>query len=109
MRSAGGGTTTSTTTTIAMDATSFTVTTGNDVTVYKFDGTETPVGRAGNAVAKASWKSDRLVIETTTQLPSGPITQTSTWYLDGTALVCEVSTPTQSGQPSVRKTYYTQR
>jgi hypothetical protein len=109
VRSAEGMSTSTVQTTIAMDATSFTVTTGSDVTVYKFDGSETPVGRRGNAVAKAAWKGDRLVIETTTQLPSGPITQTTTWYLEGTSLVSEVSTPTQSGQPTVRKTYYTQR
>jgi len=110
MRSGGGGGrggAVAGPTVIAIDAASFTIGTGDSKTAYKLDGTPTVVpGPNGDRTSKTAWKGDHLVIETTSQGPAGPIVQTTTWYLEGEALVREVSTPTPEGNPIVRKTYF---
>jgi hypothetical protein len=94
-------------TVIAIDSSSFTIGTGDAKTSYKLDGTPTVMpGPNGDRTSKTAWKGDHLVIETTSQGPSGPIVQTTSWYLEGEALVRETSTPTPDGNPIVRKTYY---
>ena len=93
--------------TIALEADTFSVTTGTNVTTYRLDGspttTETP---GGQVTAKAAWKGDRIVIETTGSGPNGPIVTTSTWYIEGDALVRETSLPGPDGEVMTRKTYY---
>jgi hypothetical protein len=92
---------------LALDTATFTVTNGPTVTAYKLDGSATTISSPrGDMTAKAAWKGDRLVIETTSQGPNGPMVTTTTWYLDGEALVRETSTPTPDGEASVRKTFY---
>ena len=87
--------------------TTFTIATAETSTAYKLDGsattTETP---RGNVTVKAGWKDDRIVIETTAPGPAGPMVSTTSWYLDGAALVRETSVTGADGQPIVRKLYY---
>jgi hypothetical protein len=100
MRSGGGGRGGGPTV-IAMDATTFTVGT----TAYKLDGSTTTIEtRGGTAMAKAAWKGDRLVIETTN--PGAASAVVTTWYREGDALVRETSTPGPDGEPIVRKTFF---
>ena len=109
MRSGGGGGRGGAAgpTVISIDASAFTIGSGDAKTAYKLDGSATVVqGPNGDRTSKAGWKGDHLVIETTSQGPSGPIVQTTTWYLEGEALVRETSTPTPDGNPIVRKTYF---
>ena len=93
--------------TISLDANTFTIATAETSTAYKLDGsattTETP---RGNVTVKAGWKDDRIVIETTAPGPAGPMVSTTSWYLDGAALVREISVTGADGQPIVRKLYY---
>ncbi|HEX7778808.1 MAG TPA: hypothetical protein VF424_06200, partial [Vicinamibacterales bacterium] len=74
---------------------------------YRLDGTatmtETP---RGQAIVKAAWQGDRVVIETTTQGPEGSLVSTATWYLEGDALVRETSALGPDGQAISRKTYF---
>ena len=94
-------------TTIALDTNTFTIGVGENHTMYRLDGapstTDTPAGRA---TSKASWKDDKLVIETTTDTANGPVASTVLWYLEGESLVRETQTTNASGQPNVRKTYF---
>jgi hypothetical protein len=90
-------------TTIALDTTSFTV----GPTTYRLDGTVTTMqGPRGDITAKAGWKGDKLVIETTSPGSEGPVVTTTTWYREGESLVRETSTPGLDGQPIVRKAYF---
>jgi hypothetical protein len=93
--------------TIALEADTFSVSSGTNVTTYRLDGspttTETP---GGQITAKASWKGDRIVIETTGPGPNGPIATTATWYIEGESLVRETSLPGPDGELMTRKTYY---
>ena len=80
MRSGGGPTPT----VISVDAGSFKIGSGENVTTYKTDGSvQTITTPRGEVKAKAAWKGDKLVIETTSEGPNGPLTSTNTWYLDG--------------------------
>lgn len=93
--------------TIALDATTFTVGSGETSTAYRLDGSPTTVDLPnGKATTKAGWKDDRLVIETTTDGISGPIVTTVVWYLEGDSLVRETHVPGPDGQTRVRKTYF---
>jgi hypothetical protein len=106
MRSGGAGGPVPTT--ISMNAGSFTIGSGENSTTYKTDGSlNTITTPAGTEVkAKATWKDDKLVIETTTETPNGPRNATNTWYLDGESLVRETSTTTPDGQAVTRKTIF---
>jgi len=104
-RSGGGGGAAGvpTPTTIVLDTTSFTV----GPTTYKLDGSVTTMqGPRGDITAKAAWKGDKLVIETTSPGSEGPVVTTTTWYREGESLVRETSTPGLDGQPIVRKTFF---
>ena len=95
--------------TIAMDAKTLTITrttqAGETKTVYNLDGTDSKITMGqGEAVAKAKWDGDKLVIETTSQGQNGPQVQKVTWYLDGASLVQERA-PRQEGAPAA-KTFY---
>jgi hypothetical protein len=92
---------------ITLDSSTFTLAQGETSTAYKLDGTPTTISTpAGDATAKASWKGDRLVIETTSPTPNGPITTSVAWYLDGQSLVRETSVPAPNGELMTRKTFY---
>jgi hypothetical protein len=94
-------------TTITLDSTTFTLAQGETTTAYKLDGTPTTISTpAGDATAKASWKGDRLVIDTTTPGPNGPIVTSVAWYLDGQSLVRETSVSAPNGELMTRKTFY---
>ena len=94
-------------TTIAMDAKSFTVTQGQNATVYALDGSATDVSNArSRGTAKAAWQGDKLIIETTTEGPNGPMVSQAAWYLEGEWLVRENSSTGPDGQPFSRKTYF---
>ena len=93
--------------TLALDGNTFSVTNGANVTTYHLDGTpstsDTPNGQV---TAKASWKGDHIVIETTGQGPNGPTVTTATWYIEGESLVRETSLPGPDGELMTRKTYF---
>jgi hypothetical protein len=92
---------------ITADANTFTVGSGETTTTYRLDGTPTTTETPrGQATVKAAWQGDRVVIETTTQGPQGPLVSTATWYLEGDALVRETSAPGPDGQAISRKTYF---
>jgi hypothetical protein len=85
---------------ITLDATSFTV----GPTKYKLDGTSSFEGPKGTVLVKASWKGDKLILEEGGPGGSGA---TIAWYLEGNALVRELSSPARDGgEPRVRKVYY---
>ena len=93
-------------TVLALDANTFTVGSGETARVYRLDGSptilETPAGRS---TSKASWKDDKLVIETTLEGANGPVNTTLVWYLEGDSLVRE-NHANLNGTASVRKTYF---
>jgi hypothetical protein len=92
---------------ITADANTFTVGTGETITTYRLDGTPTTTETPrGQSTARAAWQGDRIVIETTTQGPNGPLVSTATWYLEGDALVRETSAPGPNGESISRKTYF---
>ena len=94
-------------TTITLDAKSFTLTSGQNATVYALDGSVTDVSNArSKATAKAAWQGDKLVIETTSEGPNGPVVSQASWYLDGEWLVRENSATGADGAAIVRKTYF---
>jgi P pilus assembly chaperone PapD len=56
---------------------------------------------------KATWKDDKLVIETTNPGPNGSTLSVATWYLEGDSLVRESNAIMPDGtQTPARKTYY---
>jgi len=94
-------------TVIAMDAGSFKIGSGENITTYKTDGSVQTITTArGEVKAKAAWKGDKLVIETTSEGPNGPLTSTNTWYLEGESLVRETNSTTPDGQTIARKTFF---
>jgi hypothetical protein len=110
-RGGGGGGMRSGGTPVAMnitaDASTFSIGSGETIRTYRLDGTtateETP---RGQSTVKASWQGDKVVIETTSQGPNGPLVTTATWYLEGDALVRETSAPGPTGEAVTRKTYF---
>lgn len=87
-------------TVITLDATTFSTDIGGIHTSYPLNGTEVTVQlRNTEARAKASWKGDTLVIEQTIESSNGPVTSTTSWFLEGDSLVRETT----------RKTYYKRR
>jgi hypothetical protein len=93
--------------TLALEAATFSVTSGQTTTSYRLDGSPTPVDTPrGPATAKATWKNDKLVIETTTNTAAGQLTTTVLWYLEGESLVRETQSVGADGQTIARKTYY---
>jgi hypothetical protein len=91
---------------VTIDANAFSIGSGETTTAYKLDGSATTTQTArGEAVAKAAWKGDRLVIETTTNTANGPSVSTAAYYLDGEWLVRETTT-TMMDQTITRKTYF---
>ena len=100
-----GGAVISADTVIAIDANTFSTNIGGMQTSYPLDGSEVtvPVRSRGpegaitsEAKARASWKGDMLVIETTINGPDGPVTSTTSWFLEGDSLV----------RLTTRRTYY---
>lgn len=91
---------------LALDANTFTMGSGETARVYRLDGSptilETPAGRS---TSKASWKDDKLVIETTLEGANGPVNSSTVWYLEGDSLVRE-NHANFNGTASVRKTYF---
>ena len=93
----GGGAGVSTDMVITIDANTFSTNIGGIHTSYPLDGSEVTVQtRGGEAKARASWKGDMLVIETTSSGPDGPVTSTTSWFLEGDSLV----------RLTTRRTYY---
>jgi hypothetical protein len=87
----------STDTVITMDANNFITDIGGVRTSYPLNGSEVPVQlRNSEGRARASWKGDTIVIETTLETPTGPLVSTTSWYLEGDSLV----------RLTNRKTYY---
>jgi hypothetical protein len=85
-------------TVIAIDANTFSTDIAGVHTSYPLNGSEVSIAmrtmapNAGGLVAsegkaRASWKGDMLVIETTYAGPEGPITNTTSWFLEGDSLV----------------------
>jgi hypothetical protein len=103
-RSGGGGVMVAGPVSITMDASTFAVGGAS----YRLDGSVTTIETPrGTTTAKAAWSGDKLVIETTSQGPNGPLVSKATWYLEGESLVRETSLPAPDGaDPIVRKTYY---
>jgi hypothetical protein len=90
-----------------MSATAVTLSNGTTETAYHLDGSSLAFTTVrGDATAKASWKADHFVIETTINGAAGPIVTTSAWYLDDQGLVNDSSTKTADGQSTSRKTFY---
>jgi hypothetical protein len=90
-----------------MTATVVTLSNGTTDTAYHLDGSTLAFNTVrGDATAKASWKADHFVIETTINGAAGPIVTTSAWYLDEQGLVNESSTKTADGQSASRTTFY---
>jgi hypothetical protein len=84
----GGGVGVAADTVITMDASTFTLDSGGFQTSYPINGTEATVQtRSGTAKARASWKGDTLVIDQTIDSPNGPVTSTTSWFLEGDSLV----------------------
>ena len=93
--------------TLSLDATSFTVGSGEISTGYKLDGSVTTTDtERGQIATKAAWKGDHIVIETTAPGPNGSITTTTSWYLEGESLVRETSRPGPDGQPIAAKAFF---
>jgi hypothetical protein len=93
----GGGAGVSTDMVIAIDVNTFSTNIGGVHTSYPLDGSEVTVQtRGGDAKARASWKGDMLVIETISNGPDGPVTSTTSWFLEGDSLV----------RLTTRRTYY---
>ena len=96
-RVARGGVAVSTDMTITMDGTTFSVEQGGTQSNYPLDGSETTIQtRGGQAKARASWKGDTLIIEQTIDSPNGPVTSTTSWFMEGDSLV----------RLTARRTYY---
>ncbi|HUR21156.1 MAG TPA: hypothetical protein VMZ90_10135 [Vicinamibacterales bacterium] len=96
-RGGGGGAMVSSDTVIAIDANTFSTDIGGIHTSYPLNGSEVTVQvRGGEAKARASWKGDMLVIEQTVNAPDGPVTSTTSWFLEGDSLV----------RLNTRRTYY---
>ena len=92
---------------ISVDAKSFSITNGETVTTYPLDGSVKDMSNEVRAAsAKATWKGDKVVIETTAAGPNGPVVTTASWYLDGEWLVRENTSTGPDGTPVSRKTYY---
>ncbi len=92
---------------ITLDSTTFTLAQGETSTAYKLDGSPTTISTPrGDATAKASWKGDRLIIETTSPGANGPVVTSVAWYLDGQSLVREMSVPGPDGELVTRKIFY---
>jgi len=92
---------------VAVDAKTFAITTGETVTSYPLDGSVKDMSNEVRAAsAKAAWKGDKVVIETTAQGPNGPVVTTASWYLEGEWLVRENTSNGPDGTPVSRKTYY---
>ena len=102
-----GGVMVSSDTVIAIDANTFSTDITGNHTSYPLNGTEVSVPIrtlapgaqsvvATEAKARASWKGDMLVIESTWDSPNGPVTSTTSWFLEGDSLV----------RLTTRKTYY---
>ena len=90
-----------------IDTKSFSVTQGQTTTAYALDGSATDISNAmRKATAKASWQGDKLMIETTSEGPNGPVVTHATWYLEGESLVRENSSAGADGQAITRKTYF---
>ncbi len=93
--------------TVSADNNTFTIAAGETTTTYHLDGSpQTNDTPRGQVTTKASWKGDRVVIETTSPGANGPLSSTATWYMDGDALVRENSSTGPNGEPVTRKTYY---
>lgn len=91
---------------LALDANTFTMGSGETARVYRLDGSPTVLDTpAGRSTSKASWKDDKLVIETTLEGANGPVNSTMVWYLEGESLVRE-NHANFNGTTSVRKTYF---
>lgn len=93
----GGGVGVATETVIAIDTAMFSIDSGGFQTNYPLSGSEATIQtRSGEAKAHASWKGDTLVIEQTIDTPNGPVTSTTSWFLEGDSLV----------RLTTRRTYY---
>ena len=102
-----GGVPTNVPLSITVDARAFSIQTGENVTAYALDGSVKDMSTETRAAsAKATWKGDKVVIETTAQGPNGPIVTTASWYLEGEWLVRENTSNGPDGNPVSRKTYY---
>ena len=92
---------------LTLDGTKFSVGSGTSTMTYVIDGSAAAIDTpAGPATAKAAWKDDKLVIETTTETASGRVVSTIAYYLEGESLVRETQTSRPDGQTTVRKTYF---
>jgi len=92
---------------LSVDANTFTMTQGENVTTYRTDGSVNNLDNAARkASATASWQGDKLVVKTTTEMPNGAVVSQATWYLEGDSLVRETKSTGPDGQETVRKTYY---
>jgi hypothetical protein len=92
-----GGVVVAADTVITIDAATFSIDSGGFQTNYPLTGTEATIQtRSGEAKARASWKGDTLVIEQTSETPNGPVTVTTSWFLEGDSLV----------RLNTRRTYY---
>jgi len=93
--------------TLSIDASSFTISQGETTTVYRTDGSVNNIESPGpKTTAKATWKGDSLIIETTRETENGNVVSTATWYLEGESLVRETKSSNAAGEQMVRKTYY---
>ena len=92
--------------TITLDAGTFTLGSGETSTVYRLDGSSTTTDTtSGKATSKATWKDDKLTIETVTDSANGQLVTNVVWYLEGESLVRETQT-NFNGVTSTRKTFY---
>ena len=106
-RGGGGAATTPQPMGITVDAKTFSIQNGETVTSYPLDGSVKDMSNElRSASAKASWKGDKVVIETTTTGPNGPVITTASWYLEGEWLVRENTSTALDGSAVSRKTYY---
>lgn len=76
-------------TVISLDATTFSIEQGGVQASYPLNGSEVTIQtpRGQEAKARASWKGDTLIIEQTIDSPNGPVTSTTSWFMEGDSLV----------------------
>jgi len=91
---------------VKQTAAELSVTRGEQVTLYKLDGSEiTITGDRGNSTAKARVEGATIVIETTRAMNEMTMTTKATWAMEGGNLVITSVTATPNGDRTTKMVY----